>query len=95
VIKRTLAMTSSPTMQPEDLPEEIIAGAVRRPECSTEGFFAAREQQMAAFEKSYLEQSLRRRGGDVTQASREAKLPRATFYRLMKKHGLNPSDYRS
>jgi transcriptional regulator of acetoin/glycerol metabolism len=37
---------------------------------------------------------LARHQGDVRTAAQEAKLPRGTLYRLMKKHGLDGGDFR-
>jgi transcriptional regulator of acetoin/glycerol metabolism len=32
--------------------------------------------------------------GDVSRAAADAGMPRGTLYRLLKKHGLNPTDFR-
>ncbi len=53
-----------------------------------------REEKLGTFEKQYFADLLRRSRGDVQQAAREAQLPRGTLYRLLKKHALNPSDFR-
>ena len=46
------------------------------------------------FEQEYLRELLKRHQGDVRTAAREAKLPRGTLYRLMKKHGLDGASFR-
>ena len=43
---------------------------------------------------AFLEQALRADGGDVSAAAESVQIPRGTLYRLLKKHGLNPADYR-
>jgi DNA-binding NtrC family response regulator len=42
----------------------------------------------------YFRALLAASGGDVVIAAREAQLPRGTFYRLLKKYGVNPADFR-
>ena len=100
MIKRVLAIARGGTVSVEDLPEEVFmaAGAAdpRSPQAThQDGFFAAREQRLASFEREYFDALLRRCGGDVSEAARDAKLPRGTLYRLLKKHDLNPTDFRA
>jgi len=98
VLKRTLAMCQTGRLSVEDLPDEVVAAAGERgdapADATGEGFFDAREQRMAAFEREYLTRALRASGGDVSQAAREARIPRGTFYRLMSKHGLDAAAFR-
>jgi len=94
VIKRALTWSQQEEIALQDLPDEIVANSgVARPE--HDGFFAAREQRLATFEREYLQTVLRERQGDVSAAAEDVKLPRGTLYRLLKKHGLNPADFRS
>ncbi len=53
-----------------------------------EGFKGDRDKVMAMFEKKELQQYIRRADGNISEASRQSGIPRRTFYRLMKKHGL-------
>jgi len=46
------------------------------------------------FERKYLEELLVRYNGNAVEAARHAGVPRESFYRLCKKHGLVPSEYR-
>ncbi|MGB3211668.1 MAG: sigma-54 dependent transcriptional regulator [Desulforhopalus sp.] len=46
------------------------------------------------FEKEYLTQLLELNNGNVTQAAKVAKKYRADFYELLRKHGLEPMDFR-
>ena len=46
------------------------------------------------FERAYLTSVLRKAGGDVSLAATTAQVPRGTFYRLLKKHGLNADLFR-
>src|SRR5690606_15595607 len=106
VIRRGIAMTRGNEIGVEDLPDTIVAAAGDRPASngggstaapSTSGqgaFFEERARRIAAFEKEYLSAKLAEHQGDVTSAAREAGIPRGTFYRLMKNHGLKATDYR-
>jgi len=48
---------------------------------------AARQQALAAFERGYVDDLLRRHGGNVSQAARAAGIARVYLYRLMRRHG--------
>ena len=103
VLKRALAMCQGGRLSVEDLPDEVVIaageGAEQQPHeagvTTAEGFFEAREQRIAAFEREYLRSVLRASGGDVSQAAREARIPRGTFYRLLKKHDIATAAFRT
>jgi two-component system response regulator AtoC len=95
VIKRVLAMNRTELIRVEDLPDEIVAGAGVLSDRDQQGFFELRDRHVATFEREHLIQLLRSHGGDVAAATAEARLPRGTLYRLLKKHDLNPADFRS
>ncbi|MBX3468408.1 MAG: sigma-54-dependent Fis family transcriptional regulator [Planctomycetes bacterium] len=58
------------------------------------GFFEERARRMSAFEREYLAAMLEQHQGDVTTAAKDAGIPRGTYYRLMKNHGLKANDFR-
>jgi len=95
VVRRGIAMTRSERIQVEDLPDHIVEsagdGAAPRPRA---GFFDLRAQRVAAFEEEYLTNLLKAHKGDVASAAKEAQVPRGTYYRLMKNHGLKAADFR-
>jgi DNA-binding NtrC family response regulator len=95
VIKRTLALAPQSAITLQDLPDEIVARAGESANQAGGGFFPLRERRLAAFEKQYFHALLQNCRGDMTGAAREAQLPRGTLYRLLKKHGLEPGDFRS
>ncbi len=94
VVKRALAMSAKPEISLDDLPDEVVARAGETPVKQNGGFFQLREQRLVGFEKDYLRNLLTGCQGDVTSAAREARLPRGTLYRLLKKYELNPADFR-
>lgn len=95
VLKRALAMSAKPGISLEDLPDELVAHAGESRARDSTGFFQLREQRLATFEKEFLRHLMSNCRGDVVCAARDARLPRGTLYRLLKKHELNPSDFRT
>ena len=49
-------------------------------------FKTAKEQWVSSFEKDYIEELLRRNGGNISHAAREAEIDRKYFRKLMKKY---------
>ncbi len=94
VIKRALVFSRRTEICVDDLPEDIVAAAGDLT-VDAHGFFALREQQSSAFEQTYLAQLLRTHHGDVTSAAVQARLPRGTLYRLLKKHGISAGEFRA
>ncbi|HSP06691.1 MAG TPA: helix-turn-helix domain-containing protein, partial [Acidobacteriota bacterium] len=79
----------------DDLPVEIAVQGGERRKQDRGGFFEVREQRINAFEKWYLSNLLKACQGDVSRAARKADMPRGTLYRLLKKHKLEPEDFRA
>jgi DNA-binding NtrC family response regulator len=94
VIRRALALAKGPMIGLEDLPDEIVAAAGEGKTTGDVGYFALRDEHVARFEEQYLADLLARHRGDVRTAALEAKLPRGTLYRLMKKHRLDVDSFR-
>jgi DNA-binding NtrC family response regulator len=94
VLKRSIAMSRSPTITAEDLPEALVAAAVVRHTGPAPGYFELREQHVATFEKDYLQRLLHTCHGNISQAAAEARLPRGTFYRLLNRHAIDLTRFR-
>lgn len=95
VIQRAVALAPGSEITVEELPDALVVRAERHPaQLRDGGFFDLRERRTAAFEKEYLRDLLQRWKGDVASAAKEAQLPRGSLYRLLKKHGLEPGDFR-
>ncbi len=94
VLKRALVMTRGGVIGLDDLPDEIVACAGETRTRDATDYFCQREERLAAFEKEFLRNLLARCNGSIADAVREAHLPRATLYRLLKKHDFNPRDFR-
>ncbi len=99
VIRRAIALCQTSMIGLDDLPDEVVTAAGERGSKGQEpsegmGYFQARDQHVARFERQYLSELLKRHQGDVRTAAIEAQLPRGTLYRLMKNHGLDGSSFR-
>jgi DNA-binding NtrC family response regulator len=63
-------------------------------EGATESYTELKKRWCDSFENEYLVTTLRRHGGNVSAAARDAKLDRSNFLRLLRKHNLKAQDYR-
>ena len=71
------------------LPEHVSVQSAAPPEKEPLHFRAARAAAVAQFERQYVEDLLRKHGGNVSHAAREAKQDRRAFGRVIKKHKIN------
>ncbi len=94
VIRRGIALCRGERIELDDLPDEIVAAAGEGGAAGDLGYFELRDQHLEKFERQYLSELLSRHQGDVAMAARDAKLPRGTLYRLMKKHSLEVGSFR-
>ena len=99
VLRRALTMARGDRIHPDDLPDAVVAQSGAPSSASydeaRDGFFDQRTDRVEAFEREFLTGLLLRTKGDVNQAAADAQLPRGTLYRLLKKYGLAPADFRS
>src|SRR5262249_3996274 len=68
---------NAPTPQP---PEELLSEGIT--------FKDAKERWVASFERDYILQMLRRHGGNISHAARDADIDRKYFRKLMKKYDI-------
>jgi len=94
VLRETLVMTTGQVVTPEDLPEYVVADAASCCSKQESNFFEERDRRIAAFETEFIQNLLSAFQGDVSAAAREMQVPRCTFYRLLKKHDVNPAHFR-
>jgi DNA-binding NtrC family response regulator len=98
IIERAVILEEGDKIQLEHLSDVLVPDAEAVPYDSglmqgpyKEALKAATDQFIAA----YLVESLRRHGGNVTNAAKEAGIERESFHRLMKKHRLKSEDFKS
>lgn len=100
-IRRALALAKGSMITVDELPEDLVIAAGQRASRESlsatngQGFFSERESHMNDFERQYLSDLLKRHDGDVRESAEEARIPRGTLYRLMKKHGLDSATFRT
>jgi DNA-binding NtrC family response regulator len=95
VLRRCLALSAGEVLRTADLPEEIQLAADATHAEEAGDFSAARDRHLRVFEHAYLEAALRRSLGDVTKACDASGIPRATLYRMLHRHGIDPDRFRS
>jgi two-component system response regulator GlrR len=86
VVEQSVALSTTPL-----IPVSLVQRALRSDSGEIPSFVEARSQ----FESEYLTQLLQITNGNVTQAARIAKRNRTEFYKLLHKHQLNPSEYKT
>lgn len=86
VVEQMTALSPTPI-----IPVKLVEKALRDRVTLLPGFQEAREQ----FEREYLTELLQRVEGNVTQAARLAKRNRTEFYKLLKRHHLEPARFKS
>lgn len=72
------------------IPESLIQRALRRESASFTPLAEARD----AFERNYIARIMRTTDGNVSEAARMAGRNRTEFYRLLKRHRLDPADFK-
>jgi two-component system, NtrC family, response regulator GlrR len=82
--------TAFAEVEPE-VPESSVAGSI--PMLAGRELPPLREAR-ESFDRAYLEESLRRSGGNVSAAARLAGRNRTDFHALLKRHGLSPAEFR-
>jgi two-component system response regulator GlrR len=86
VVEQSVALSTTPL-----IPPSLVQRALRCDAGEITPFAEARNQ----FERDYLMQLLQITNGNVTKAARIAKRNRTEFYKLLHRHHLNPSQFKS
>jgi DNA-binding NtrC family response regulator len=82
IVKRPQSVPAGAAMekQPPPTPDELLGQGVT--------FKDAKERWVATFERDYILQMLRRHGGNISHAARDADIDRKYFRKLMKKYDI-------
>jgi len=86
VVERAVVLSLGSKILPSHLP---LSNPHNTDETVVPSFRKAREVAIEAFERRYVEHALRRHGGNVTRAAKEAGKDRRDFGRLVKKYGID------
>jgi DNA-binding NtrC family response regulator len=95
-IERAAIVASARRIEVGDLPPEVVgvsAGATADDLTRME-WSSALEEAKRRFGRRYLRALLREHDGNVAEAARAAGVERESFYRLLRRHEIDPMDYR-
>ena len=88
VLERAYTLAEGRSIRPDDFPPEILEASSMEHEPSDDLSKTFKEAQSNA-SRSFLEDALKKARGNVSLASRNCGIPRGTFYRLMRRHGVH------
>ncbi|MDE3034730.1 MAG: sigma-54-dependent Fis family transcriptional regulator [Nitrospirota bacterium] len=89
VIERAVALAEGPVIRVEHLPERLhLVSADEPAQADAASFKDAKQQAVRLFERTFLVDLLKRHGGHMGRAAREAGVDRKTIERMVKRHGL-------
>lgn len=97
IIEHAVALEKGDILLPESLPMQFQRNSVNHTidvPITSPVLSQARKDVLEAFERKFIIESLRANKGNVTAAARQAHITRQSFQRLMKKYGIDSSDYR-
>ncbi len=92
ILERAALFTSGAEIGPEEIiftTTEILKDSSKSP------LRRAKQDNAEAFERQYLLQVLKQHDGNVSQAARVSGLDRRNLQSLLRKHHINPSDYKN
>jgi DNA-binding NtrC family response regulator len=96
VVERACSFCESETIQIPDLPDMIRdaprIGATRDLPTGEYTFKEAKERWVSSFERDYIVNLLKKNGGNISHAAREADIDRKYFRKLMRKYGIEADD---
>ncbi|MEX2583429.1 MAG: sigma-54 dependent transcriptional regulator [Gemmatimonadota bacterium] len=92
VMERIVSLSGENETTIEELPEELLgrcppsANGIEPHVTAERPFHEAKAEAIASFEKAYLQDLLRRSGGNISQAARDAGIDRKTIHRMLSKY---------
>jgi transcriptional regulator with GAF, ATPase, and Fis domain len=96
LVERFSILKPGKTIAPEDLPAEFHGPetVAARAEGDELGYQAAKQKVLEQFHRRIVASALEKHGGNVSRASESLGLDRGNFQRIMRRYGLQSSDYR-
>jgi DNA-binding NtrC family response regulator len=96
LLERLAILKPGKVIMPADLPAEFHApGALAaQPDEAILDYRMAKQKVLQEFHRGYVESALKKHGGNVSKASESLGLDRGNFQRIMRRYGLQASDYR-
>ena len=94
-VERAAIVAEGPRIGVADLPQEIRGvGEIGRAELGAMSYQSAMDAAREDATRRYLEAVLTRTRGRVTAAAEIAGIERESFYRLLRRYGVSPDDFR-
>jgi DNA-binding NtrC family response regulator len=95
-VESAVILAADGSIRVKDLPEYVLKpeGPGSADMDSSARFRDAKRLVVDAFERSYLEDLLKRHGGNVTGAAEQSGMLRSALQRLLRKHELHSADFR-
>jgi DNA-binding NtrC family response regulator len=96
-VEAAVMLASDGTVRLTNLPEHVVGSAVGSETAvrADRRFREAKRLVVDAFERSYLEDLLKRNGGNVTGAAEQSGMLRSALQRLLRKHEIHSADFRA
>jgi len=97
-VEHAVIVASDGRVRPEDLPERVrrsLEVPVANTGLAERRFRDAKRQVVDVFEEAYLRDLLRRHAGNVTAAASHSGMLRSALQRLLRKHSLKSSEFRT
>jgi two-component system, NtrC family, nitrogen regulation response regulator NtrX len=93
-VESAVILATDGSVRVKDLPEYVLGPAGLGDAGASARFREAKRLVVDAFERSYLEDLLKRHAGNVTGAAEHSGMLRSALQRLLRKHELHSADYR-
>jgi DNA-binding NtrC family response regulator len=95
-VERAAVVSAGGELDVADLPPEVLRLGLPEegPDLAAGTWSEALERGRAELGRRYLEAVLRRFGGQVAEAAAHAGVERESFYRLLRRHGVDPATFR-
>lgn len=94
-VERGIALSRGERIEMNDLPEAIRNEGRHAGAPSSLNTAASREEALDGAERDYLISVLKANRGNVAGSARQAEMSRQGFHKLLKKHGVDPAEFRS
>jgi len=95
VIEQSVIMANSKIITIDDLPKRLTAKLKKQaPAKDTRDFKSMKKQVLEAFEREYLAEVLTEAKGNISKASDISGINRVNFYKLLRRHELDPASFR-
>jgi two-component system response regulator GlrR len=95
IIEQAVIMANSKTITIDDLPKRLTAKLKKQaPAQDTRDFKSMKKQVLENFEREYLAEVLTEAKGNISKASDISGINRVNFYKLLRRHELDPASFR-